>query len=486
MSERVQFVTPLPPLPTGIAQYSRDFLSAIAGGWPLDIVVEAGSAPGAASGVSVFRSTYRRGMPTVFQIGNSGFHRLAFEHGLREAGVLVLHDVMLHHGRSGELLRSGGGAAYPRAMRQRYGGAGALAVKDILAGRPVADIGAFPLSEDYIERSRITVVHSRYARDLVLSHVPNANVRVVPMGIPLPALVEQDEARRALGLPQQAFIVASITHVNPYKRLPYVLRALRRLIVHEPDAMLVVAGSVAPGIDLRRQVSLLNLDHNVRLLGYVSDDEARLVARAADVCVNLRYPSAGETSASLLRLLGAGRPVLVTDDAPADEYPRDAVIPIPIDRFEDEMLAEVLLLLARDAALRSAAGEAARDFIAREHNLRVMVDGYRDAISDAFGIEMPVISDMRLDEAVPNASRHEPILSSYTSLDSRLADKVAGLRLAGHDATIHTVARGIVALGLDGLPAHSHEGTPDEPDPADSKGTPRHPGLPGLQDARPP
>jgi glycosyltransferase involved in cell wall biosynthesis len=452
---RIQFVTPLPPLPTGIAQYSRDLLDALAGRWPLDVIPEPGSDP-------AIRRSFLDGVPTIFQIGNSGFHRLAYRHGLREAGVLVLHDVSLHHGRSGELLRSGG-AGYLKIMREQYGDAGARAVRDILAGRSIDDIGAFPLSEDYIERALVTVVHSQYARRLVERHVPEASIVVVPMGVPLPALVDQTAARRALGIPETAFTVASITHVNPNKRIPVVLRAMRRLIVHEPDAILVIAGSVAPGIDLRRQISLLNLDRNVRLLGYVSDDQARLVARAADACINLRYPSAGETSASLLRLLGAGRPVLVTDDAPMAEFPRDAVLPVPVDRFEDEMVADLLLLLARNDALRTEAGRAARAFIEREHSLAVMVNGYRDAIRRAFGIEMPEIDSIVVDEASPETAARETASTPVSWVESRVVDEIAGLRLASHDATIVAAARAMTQLGLNKLPAQQNGRTHDEP-----------------------
>jgi len=465
--DRVQFVTPLPPLPTGIGQYSRDLLHALGGAWPLDIVPEAGSRADLVADSMLVRP-FRRGVPSIFQIGNSGFHRVAYRHALHEAGVLVLHDVLLHHGRAGELIRAGGGAAYPRAMRRRYGAVGVRAVTDILAGRPVDDIGAFPLSEDYIERALVTIVHSEYARGLVHRVVPDANVVVVPMGIPLPALVDQTVARTAVGLPESAFIVASITHVNPYKRLPIVLRAMRRLIAHEPDAVLVVAGSVSPGIDLKRQVALLNLDRNVRLLGYVSDDQARLVARAADVCINLRYPSAGETSASLLRLLGAGRPVLATGDPSMAEYPRDAVLPVPVDRFEDEMVADLLLLLARDRELRMDAGAAARSFIEQKHNLAVAIDGYRAVVQAAFGITLPDVHPIALDEPEPAVAPAALSSQPFTFVDSRLADALAGLRLAGHDATIQAVAHAATQLHLDRLMANRNGRTSDEPGVADS------------------
>jgi len=479
--QRLQFVTPLPPLPTGIAQYSRDLLGAVAGRWPLVVVPEAGSSPKPV-GENERVSSPRNGVPTLYQIGNSGFHRLAFQHGLRHPGILVLHDVILHQGRLAEILRSGSGGEYLRLMRARYGERGSEAAAAILSGKQVGEIADFPLSEDYIERAALTVVHSEYARSLVHRAVPEANVQVVPMGVPLPALVDQHDARDALALPRDAFIVASITHVNPFKRLPVVLRAMRRVIAREPDALLVVAGSVSPEINLQRQVQLLNLERNVRLLGYVSDDEARLVARAADACVNLRYPSAGETSASLLRLLGAGRPVLVTDDAPMAEYPRSAVLPVPVDRFEDEMVAELLLLLAHDNDLRRDAGDAARAFVEQSHSLDAMLQGYRAAVSRGFGIELPNFRAANVHEAEPVVVRPNKPRIPYSPLDARIADALAGLRLSGHDATIRTVARAAVGLRLDRLSPPVIGPEFNERVTTDPQGTAGDPRLPGLQD----
>src|SRR5206468_10253216 len=108
----------------------------------------------------------------------------------------------------------------------------------------------FPLSEDLVERARITIVHSEHARTLVQRFVPEAPVAIVPMGIPLPWLTDQSEARRLLGLPQSAFIVASITHVNPNKRLSVVFRALRAAAYRVPELLFVVAGSVSPSVNL--------------------------------------------------------------------------------------------------------------------------------------------------------------------------------------------------------------------------------------------
>ncbi len=455
---QLQMVTPLAPLPTGIAQYSRDLLAAVDGRWSLRVVAETGSAttcPWSSIDVVAARRAARlEQLPTIYQLGNSAFHRFAFDSALRRPGIAVLHDTVLHHGRMASMLHGRGAGRYRVLMRQLYGDDGERAARDVAAGRR-ADLADLPLVEDIVGASRLVVVHSDDARGRLLARSPDARIVRVPMGIPLPALVPQVAARRVMGIPESAFVIASVTHVNPFKRLPVVLRALRLVRDQIPEMLLIVAGSVAPGIDLARQAQAYGVEDRVRLLGYVSDDEARLVARAADVCVNLRYPSAGETSASLLRLLGAGRPVLVTRDRPTDEYPRDAVLPVDVGPSEDELVAEFLYLLYRDDELRRAAGDAAREFVEREHGIGRMASGYRDAVREAFGIELAPVDDVAIHEPSPaldvmsgNDDRHTPRPSA---IDRDVGAALGWLGMGDDDDTIRRVAAAMISLRLNRL-----------------------------------
>lgn len=451
----LQYVTPLPPLRTGIAGYSHDLLRAVDGGWNIRVVPEPGSDLPCWSTFDVARRA-RTGDPAIVHVGNSGFHGRAMALATTSSSMLVLHDTVLHHGRLPQLIRARGGRDYLDLMHRLYGDEGRRAARAILsAGRDV-DVSAYPLFEDLVERSSTTIVHSEFARRQVLARLPDAPVRRVPMGIPLPARVPREMAREWLDVPQSAFVVASITHVNPNKRLHVVFRALRRVKDRLPEILLVVAGSVSPTIDLQRLARVYGVERHVRLAGYVSDAEARLVARAADVCVNLRYPSAGETSASLLRLLGAERPVIVTDDAATDQYPRTAVLPVPVDRYEDEMVAELLLMLASDGKLRGEVGAAARRFIEEHHTMRAMIDGYREAVLDVFGIALPAAGPDSMHEPMPEvAVRHEDITTRrpFSSLDARVADAAVRGGVASHGDTMVRVARAMTRLGLHRLSA---------------------------------
>ena len=454
----LRMVTPLMPLPTGIVQYSRDLLDAIDGRWRVQVVAEPGSAADR-NWATVDVRTARRAaqladMPTIYQLGNSAFHRVAFDGALRHPGIAVLHDTVLHHGRLAAMLRGRGGGRYRTLMRTLYGDDGERVARDVAAGRQL-DLAAYPLVEDIVSASRLVIVHSDYARARLLALIPDAPVVRVPMGISLPALVDQLDARRALGIPESAFVVASVTHVNPFKRLPVVLRAMRQLRDRIPELLLIVAGSVGPGIDLARQTRALGIAGRVWVRGYVSDDEARLVARAADACVNLRYPSAGETSASLLRLLGAGRPVLVTNDPSTTEYPRDAVLPVDVGPMEDELIAELLDLLYRDDDLRQTAGEAARRFIEAEHGVSKMASGYRDAVRTAYGIDLAPVANVVLSEAAPVVGRFESTAPVFhvqpSSVDRRVAAAAAWLGVDDRSDTMRRVAAAMVALRLDRL-----------------------------------
>lgn len=450
-SPSVVWVSPFPPVASGISQYSRDFLAAVDGVWSFRVVAEPGSQPISWRTISAVPAS-RIGPESVvvYNVGNSGFHPKAFELALKRPGVLVLHDVVLHHARVAAYVRRGKGRDYIQLLKDRYGARGERVAREMLRGVPL-DLDDFPFSEDYIEASRIVVVHSAYARSQVLKHCPAAQVHTIPMGVPLHNLSSQQSARVHLNLPDGAYVIASITHVNPMKRLNVVLRALQRVVEHVPEALLIVAGSVSPGMNLERQVSLLGLERHVRIVGYLSDDDSRFLARASDVAVNLRYPSAGETSASLLRLLGAARPVIVTAHGPALELPDNVALKIPVDRFEQETLTEMLVWLANDARARQEFGDAAREFVQNQHSMQASVNGYRTAILDAFGLDLPepeggvVVEDepvVRAREVVPQ----NPV--DLGSSEGRVVEALMGLRLERHDGTIDAVSQALVDLGL--------------------------------------
>ncbi|MBC8159704.1 MAG: glycosyltransferase, partial [Roseiflexaceae bacterium] len=206
-----------------------------------------------------------------------------------------------------------------------------------------------------------------------------------PMGVPLPPAIPRDAARSRLGLPADAPVLASFGHVNPYKRIEPVLRAIRQLRASHPGLRYVLVGSVSPNYDLRALVQRHGLEDVVSLTGYLERNQFEDYVAAADICLNLRHPTAGESSASLLRLLGAGRPTLVTASGSFAELPPDVAAQVDPDASEGDLIVAYCTLLLNNPEIAGTLGGQARDFVAREHTLEQAAIGYIRFLSKCYG-----------------------------------------------------------------------------------------------------
>jgi len=451
---RLAWFTPLRPVESGISQYSEDLLPVLARAWQIDVFVD-GYRPThlrESDNLRVrmareFRAAHRARPydAVVYQMGNNPYHAYMYDLAREVPGVLVLHDTVLHHLRVGMLLRGRGAPRYRAEMERRYGRAGWEAATRVLRGQMPSALFQFPLSEELIEASRVVAVHSEYSRAQVLSWCPDAQVLRIPMGVPLPPEIPREEARRRLSLPEDQFVVGSVTFINPYKRLDVVMQAVRRLREFVP-ARLVLAGNVSHMVPLERLIGMFGLEQAADHLGYVDDATARLVVAASDVCVNLRWPTAGETSASLLRTMGAGRPVLVTDGGSFAEIPDGAVVKVPPDVLEQETVFALLRALAEQPELRERVGRLARDFVAREHSLAAAARGYAAAIEAAIGRPVPVPPGGTEPEQIDLPATEPPTRTD--PLAGAVAQALVDLGIGADTRLVASVARSMAEIGL--------------------------------------
>ena len=389
---KIAFFTPLNPIQSGISDYSEELLSALAGAKvggnavDIDIITDRGYKPSNAELARNFdilqAGSFARMAPrydsVVYQMGNSPAHAYIYEMLLTRPGVVVMHEFVLHHLRVWMTLNGGKRKEYLSLMERQHGPDGREAARRVMLGQFPEALFNYPLSEEAIKSASGIIVHSRYMAGLVRAVRADVPLAVVPMGVPLPPFIEKSEARRRLGIDPDIFLVTSVGHLNPYKRVSATLRAFKSLLMEVPNSLYLLVGSLSPNYDPSRQIEMLGLQNRVRSTGYVSQDDFQYYLAASDVCLNLRYPTAGETSASLLRIMGAGVPVLVSRTGSFEELPDDAAGKIDVSDIEEELLLEYLLLLARRADLRFAMSSAARRYVAEHHTLESAARGYLD------------------------------------------------------------------------------------------------------------
>lgn len=322
----------------------------------------------------------------IYHMGNSPAHGEIYELLQRVPGVVVLHDWVLHHFMlwyAAERQHNIG--LYMRTMQQRYGAAGTRVARLMSRGQLHDRAFDMPLNEDVIAHARGLIGHSHFVVDQVRAMRPGLPAAMVAHGVPLPPLVEPAAARARLGLPLDVPIWASFGHITPYKQIDSALRAFARFRHHHPTARYLLVGSVSPHYDLPALVQQLDLAGAVTTTGYVSQTMFGLYVAAADLCLNLRAPTAGETSGSLLRLLAAARPTLVSAIGAFNELPNDVCAKVDPDRSQEALILAYARLFQLQPALAAQLGHNARHYVATHHTLQGAARGYMELLAQVYG-----------------------------------------------------------------------------------------------------
>src|SRR3954469_22508765 len=455
---RVAWFSPVPPVRTGIARRSAELIEAIRQrGVAIDVYVDERVARVAADAHSAHDFVWRhRRQPydlTIFQFGNSSHHDYAWPYALRYPGLVVLHDTHLHHARAALLLRERRADDYRAEFTWNQPAANPDLAEIAIAGFDSTLYYEWPMARALVDTARLVAVHGEGARNELLHSLHDETTvgsdHIVSISLGGGEVLSADEAtaarhrvRSALELPQEAIVFGIFGGLTPEKRIPQALDALSAVLPHTPDARLLLAGAPAEHYDVHADTAARGLTGRVIVTGYLaSDRDVTEHLAACDVTINLRWPTARETSGPWLRALAAGRPTIVTDlvhntgfasldprtwavnvagvrdagrgvrrnvgsgapgDAGASATPNSASrTPRPGSRQEDreavcvaiDILDEghslrlAMRRLAVDADLRARLGRAARAWWEREHSVDRTIDDYLWAMARA--VERP-------------------------------------------------------------------------------------------------
>jgi glycosyltransferase involved in cell wall biosynthesis len=380
---KVAYFSPMPPERSGVADYSALLLPAL--GERLDVSVVKRGRKRAPRGTDV----------SLYHVGNNpDAHAWIVDALRRQPGVVVLHDFVLHHLVAGMTVGRRDGHGYLDAMEREYGVVGRLLAHGVLDKRipPLWESrpADFPLSSFVYEYATGLIVHSRSVSDLVRASGFTGTLSLIPH--PAWPIHAVEPTRVAPGP-----VIGCFGVVNASKRIPELLQATARVRAERPDVTLLLVGPASPGFDLERRLQRIGLAEE----GLVREgwaDERRLWAlmAGADIAVNLRHPTMGETSGSVIRAMSLGKPLVVSDVGWFSELPDDVALKIPPGDSEVEVLSAALELLVSRPDLRDAMGAAAAELARREHDLGRVAELYAAALEGAAGGE--AVADMVLRE----------------------------------------------------------------------------------------
>ena len=372
---KVAYYSPLPPSRSGIADYSTLLLPALRERIEIVVAEEGKRAPSADV--------------ALYHVGNDpDAHGWIVDALWKRPGVVVMHEFVLHHLIAGITIGRGNGRGYLDAMERDLGVAGRLlglgVLDNLLPLLWETQPERFPLAGVVLDHAHGVIVHSDY----VAQNARAAGYQGRLWRIPHPVWPTQPvvPAGDVSGDP----LIGCFGFLNMNKRIPQLLEAFASLRRRRPGARLLLVGAAGERFDVARRLERLGLSEGVERLDYVPEERMWSLMAACDVLVNLRYPTMGETSGSVIRALSLGKPLLVSDVGWFSELPDDAVLKVPVDELEVAML-EAALGFAVDHG--ASLGAAARAYVEREHSLDRVADAYAVALETAAGAD-------RVDDAV--------------------------------------------------------------------------------------
>jgi glycosyltransferase involved in cell wall biosynthesis/SAM-dependent methyltransferase len=355
----------MPPSRSGIADYSEALATELGKLVDLEIFDSAGKS---------FDPT--RFDHTIYHLGNNPHHDFVYDAALAHPGVVVMHEANLHHLIAHVTIRRGDWDAYVTEA-ELNGGQAARARAELSRTLTVGpDYEGCTMTRRVLDRARGVIVHSRYmARELQAAQY-RGPIATIPHG----AWVRQVDGaghRARLGIGADAPLIGVFGHLKPYKRIAESLRAFRRVVREEPRAKMILVGEPHPELPLEPLIASLGLDANVRVVGFAEIDDFVGYLAACDIVLNLRYPTVGESSGSLLRALGLCKAVLVSDVGSFAEFPDEVCLKVPVGQQEEELLFQYLRLLTSRLDLARALGERARAYVERECTWAKVAEQYK-------------------------------------------------------------------------------------------------------------
>lgn len=396
---KLAYISPLLPERSGISSYSSKLLPVLARYYDIEVIVAQGTV--ADDWIQTFcpvrditwfeqhASSYAR---ILYNFGNSPYHSHMFALLQQHPGVVVLHDFYLssvlahdeNHGItpwiwSDALYHSHGYAA----LQARYSKSNNNEQGIALARE------CYPSNLAVLQQARGIIVHSEYSKRLAqqwYGPAISSNDWFVIPHLKKTADISPEHrlaARKQLGINEQDFVVCSMGFIDPSKSNHRLLEAwLASRLANDPTCKLLFVGMNHPGKygqQLLKEIAGSKIENQIQIIGWTDLPTFQLYVAAADIAVQLRSLSRGETSGAVLDCMSHGLATIVNANGSMADLPKDATWMLP-ELFSTDELVLALETLWQDEQRRHQIASAGYQFIRTQHQPNYCATRYQEAI----------------------------------------------------------------------------------------------------------
>jgi len=220
------------------------------------------------------------------------------------------------------------------------------------------------------------VAISQRVKENVVRHrvAPARKIEVVPLGLELDQFRSSSSARgelrRELGVGAEERLVGMVGRMVPIKGHSYFLEAAREVLPAYPKARFVLVGDGNLRADLEAECRRLGIDRSVVFLGW-RRDLARIYADLDIVALSSLNEG---TPVSLIEAMAAGRATVATDVGGVPDVVEDGVTGLLVPAKQPKALAEAILRLLGDDALRASLGERAMASVYPKYDVSRLIE----------------------------------------------------------------------------------------------------------------
>ncbi|MDO5759198.1 MAG: glycosyltransferase, partial [Rhodobacterales bacterium] len=384
------FVSPLPPVRSGIAEYSAQLLQPLSRHYQIHLITDQDQAsdPSLSEAFPIhspdwLKANAGRFDRIMYHFGNSPIHRYMYDLLPIVPGIVVLHDFFLLDGQNRFLSEE---ARRETIMRQ-HGIAALIDAPQLEAASP--GVEPFAGNLDVLQNATGIIVHGEESCRLAEQWYGPGTARTwhrIPHLRPFADVnAERRHAARArLGFSADDIVICSFGNVGVTKLNLEMLRALTQSRLSSDRRVRVTCVGEAHG---KYKALILKTAKQLRaaqfrITGWADSKTYEDYLLAADIGVQLRSQSRGETSGTVLDCMNYGLPTIVNAHGSMRDLDPDAVFRVD-DPLSESALAEALETLVNDTDLRSRLANKAREIIVEKHDPEACAEAYRQTIEQS-------------------------------------------------------------------------------------------------------
>lgn len=369
-NRKIAWLSPLPPQKSGIATYSYWLVKALKPHLDIDLYYDT-QLPDAELQkefeiypMSLFPERHDIYDEVIYHLGNNtDFHKKIYQLAWRFPGTIVLHDYNLSAFMHDSFYLQADWQLYEQALVNSNGEPERKGLQGLVP-QLRRNVSGLPMSYAVVNKSRKVIVHHRWVKNQFSN---NDHIEVIPMyakiDIP-PTADEIEKFREKFAVKDTHFLISCLGFINSNKLPELQVKVVKKLLAHGIPVRLLFAGETSPGVrSLQTEVEASDYRGYITFTGYLDEIDYFSALFASDVIINLRNPSMGEASLTLMHALAAAKPAIISDLNQYKEFPDRVCWKVTHDENEAELLFEYLTVLLSNKNVRAAMSENAANYV---------------------------------------------------------------------------------------------------------------------------